>query len=623
MLYIDIETRSRVDLRKYPVYRYAECPDFQILMAAWAEGDGPVQLAIGEDEIRAIPGLFDPSVTKVAHNAQFERVCFSAFAGKPAGQYLDPAEYLDTMAIALEKGYPGSLGMLAKALGGELKDEAGTLLINYFCKPNRKGEFNPPEADPAKWQALCDYAVQDVETLRSVHKQLGKFPTRSEHLIWLADQRINDEGISVDLDLAEAGVLAADTNRMVQELEISHLTGVENPGSVIQMREWFTSQGLEVPNLAKETVAGLLKGEDLTDTQRKVLELRQELALVASKKFETAILSANSDGRLRGMFRFFGAHTGRWSGRGVQLHNLARAGLGDPDTMTAEEIDELTEGAVLDLKMTEEAPAAELKNMVRPMLTGPMVVSDYSQIEARVLAWLAGETWVIKAFEAGRDIYVETANRMGAGMSRTEGKIATLALGYQGGLNALLAMGGRSIGDDEKLLTLVAQWRRANPSIVQLWSEMGEAFWGGGRVGKRLSVRVEGDSRHIMLPSGRSLAYHGVKQVMETTPQGRKRPVLTFTDPKTGFRTKTYGGRLTENVTQAIARDIMAAALARLVAAGERVIGHVHDEILVEPEVADTAAINRVVGVMCKPLHWTTGLPIEADAFITQRYRKG
>ena len=591
-LYIDIETYSATPIDA-GVYRYVEDPDFRILMAAWSLDGGPVEVWF--DNYENIPGLTDPAVTKVAHNAQFERICFSRDG------FLPPEQWHDTMAIAAELGLPQALGPLSRRLGAEAKDEAGTRLINLFCVP-RRGKRTLPEEKPMEWLDFVAYCEQDVATLIDVDRRLGGWPTATEHQVWLADQHINDTGIKVDVELARAAVTAAAANQAAQVAEISTLTGIENPNSGPQMLAWLNRDGVRLPNLQADTVSAALSG-DLPDVERRVLELRQELALVAAKKFSAALGTVNRDGRARGGFRFHGAHTGRWTGRGIQLQNLPRHGF-------KLEVD--AEMAIADLKAGLGADADTLKRLVRPVFTGPFTVVDYSAIEARVVAWLAGEEWALQAFRDGRDIYVETAERMG-GLTRSQGKVAVLALGYNGSIGSLRAMGAE--GSDSELKKLVNQWRRANPSIVQLWATLDQVFRTGGPVGEWAAVEKDGSLRRLRLPSGRAIHYHEYKPRLTEGPAG---PTVrhTFWDARYG-RSDTYGGRLTENATQAVARDIMAEALVRLVDAGYRVVGHIHDEILVE-----TDEIDAVREIMVQQPSWAPGLPIDGAGFITARYRK-
>lgn len=642
MIFFDTETRSRVDLKKSNVYKYVTCPDFDVLMLAYAIDDHPTQLLTDPQGIRlAFQMMLESDHTLTAHNVAFDRVVMSAYLGLPEGQYLDPEMFLDTMALASEAGYPKSLGHLAVALGAEPKDEAGTRLINLFSKPNRKGQFTSPQDKPAEWAEFEAYCVQDVDTLRDVHSKLPGWPTEMERQVYLTDQRINDAGIPVDVDMAALAVATAEDNRMQDELAIMSLTGISNPGSNVQLLAWLKAQGVEVGNLQAATVQALLDlppyreptGREHIDflmevtdvvpetvgippTVRRVLELRQELALVAAKKYSAALDRVNTDNRLRGSFQFFGAHTGRWAGRGVQLQNLPSATLGEKDAPD-HEIETAIAAGVLDLKMGMGASAHTLKALVRAMFTGPFTVVDYAAIEARVVAWLAGEQWALGAFADGRDIYVETAERMG-GLTRKEGKVAVLALGYNGGVNSLRVMGAE--GSDKKLQFLVTQWRDANRAIVDMWAEMNHAFTTGDcAVGEHMYVEKDGADRLIRLPSGRAVVYHDLKARWKDTPFGRRR-VVSFADPKgPGIRMDTYGGKLCENVTQAVARDILAEALVRLQQRGYEVNFHVHDEI----GVLGTHPIEDITRVMVEQPAWAAGLPLAAAGFQCARYRKG
>lgn len=604
-LYIDIETYSTTDIKR-GVYRYSEDPEFLVLMAAWAIDDDPTQVAIGHEEIAAIPHLLDGSnvVVRVAHNAQFERVCLSRLAALPVGHYLPPEAWEDTMALMAEWGYPQSLEDGAKALGAEPKDGAGKDLIRWFCRPARNGKRRLPEDHPEKWAAFVEYCRQDVDTMRDMHKRLlakhGAWPTEQERRVWIADQKVNDRGITVDLELAAHAVEAASANTEEAKAEARAITGVENPNSPAQLLSWF---GGLVPDLKAGTVRDALARDDLTADQRRVLELRQGMAPTAHKKFQVALDAASSDGRLRGGFRFFGAHTGRWAGRGLQFQNMPRAGF-------SSEVEQ--DAALLDLRLGLGADPQTLKALVRPMLVGPFTVCDYSAIEARVVAWLAGEEWALEAFANGRDIYVETANRMGGGMGRKEGKVAVLALGYNGGVGSLQAMGGAALGDETVLQRIVDQWRAANLNIVRLWGRVERAFYYGGQAGEHIRVEASGSDRLVRLPSGRAVVYHQVRASRDGC--------LSFQDPKQRWRTDTYGGRLVENVTQAVARDVLGAALVRLDAEGHQVVGHVHDEVIVE--AAPGSTVQAVHDVMVRPLDWSAGLPLEAAGYVCSRYRK-
>lgn len=621
-LFVDIETYSSVDLKKCGAYRYSESPDFDIMMAAWAIDDDPVQIALGMDQVFEIPGLWTPDFLKVAHNAAFERICFSrimpedGFDPEPP-KYMDPRQFLDTQALAGEMGYPQKLEFLAKALGVQEKDSAGVHLINFFCKPDRNGRRRRPEDHPEKWQQFIKYCMQDVETLRDVRRKLGDFPTEIEREVWIADQLINDAGIPVDLDMVRAAVDAAAYNAFEQDLQFIELTGVKNPGSLPQIHSWLASEAVHLPNLQGDTIEEYLeRNTDVSSKVREALELKQELALVASKKYTAALQRTSPDGRLRGAFHFFGAHTGRWAGRGVQLQNLPRQSLaakGDTD----EVVDGKIQSAVDALKTGNGADAFTLKALVRSMFVGPLTVVDYSAIEARVVSWLAGEEWALQAFRDGRDIYVETAERMG-GLSRQEGKVAVLALGYGGGVQALRQMGAE--GTDEKLKFLRDQWRDANPRIKSYWYELEDAFRHGGAAGEFINVEKDGSDRYVRLPSGRAVVYHNLKGKMVTNEWGQARMQINFASPKAlGLRTRTWGGTLTENITQAVARDVLAEAMIRLQSKGHEIVGHVHDEVL----VLGTPSIEEITEIMVDPPEWSTGLPIDAEGFQCPRYRKG
>jgi len=615
-LWIDIETRSRVNLKKTGVYRYVRCPDFKILMASWSIDGENIQTALTYDEIYAIPGLWETDVIKVAHNAPFERVCFSRVWREmlnPDAQwhrYLPPEQYHDTQAVAAELGYPQSLAKLAPALGATPKDEAGTRLINLFSKPNRAGGWNDHTTHPLEWLDFIAYCEQDVGTLIEVDRLLGDFPTETERRVYLVDQKINDRGIPIDVELAKAAVTAGQQNEAEQKARITELTGIDNPGSVIQLQDF-----LQLPDLRAETVAEVLRTEP-DPVRREVLELRQELALAAPKKFASA-LESHVDGRICGGFRFYGAHTGRWAGRGTQPHNLTREQFTWLNPATEKwEWDETTEkAAILDLMMGLGASALDMKKLVRPLFIGPFTVADFASIEARVIAWLAGEQWVLDAARAGRDLYVETAERMSTPtrqLTRAHGKVAVLALGFQGAVGSLRVMGAE--GSDDALVSLVRAWREANPRIVRFWEKMERAFRSGGPAGDHIFVEKDGHDRIVRLPSGRAIVYRKCGNRYDA--EGR--PRMSYLAGH-GNRVMTYGGRLAENVTQGVARDILAEALIRLEGRGYPVVLHTHDEVGVEGE----HPVEDVVKVMCEPPSWAAGLPIDAEGFVCERYRKG
>jgi DNA polymerase len=436
-----------------------------------------------------------------------------------------------------------------------------------------------------------------------------------ERRVWLVDQRINDRGMKVDLQMCAAASKAVAANKEWQRAEMEMLTGVLNPGSPVQMKRWAEEENLGMYDFKAETIEAVLRDQQLTPVQRRALEIRQEYALTSYGKFDTALMTATADSRVRGAFNFFGAHTGRWSGRGVQLQNLPRQSF-DNDADAAL--------AVAELLAEGSADPQDLKRLVRAMFTGPLTVFDYASIEARVIAWLAGERWALDAFEAGRDIYVETQKRMGL-RSRFEGKVAVLALGYQGSVGSLRALMGTAhlAADgtiaqgpgpeipDEVLLKLVRQWRKGNTRIVNFWYDLQDALPSGGKVGQHINIRRRGNSMAIDLPSGRSIHYHGLRY-------DKANESWSYSNSRYG-RTGTYGGRLAENVTQAVARDVLAEALVRLDEAGYPIVAHIHDEVVLDGEFD----LESVRAVMNHPPRWARGLPIDSEGFHCLRYRKG
>lgn len=578
VIHCDIETRSRTDLKACGVYRYVEDPEFTVLMMAYSvDGEYP-EVVTGPDVLLALDELAEADELW-AHNAQFERVCL----GNLDPRLAEPERWHCTMVAAAEAGLPKKLEQLAKAVGAQEKDSAGTRLINLFSKPNRSGGWNTADTHPEQWEQFVQYCHQDVVALVDIAARLPAL-TPTERKLWLVDQRVNDRGVRIDQQLVAQAIEAAKQNHADGLAEMVRLTGLENPNSVDQLRPW-----LGMPSLAAEAVEAELRTAE--GDRRRVLELRQLTAGSAVKKFGAAQAMTCADGRARGTFQFFGAHTGRWSGRGIQLQNLPREHFDSPverDTV------------LLDLQLGLGASPRDLKALVRPMILGPLTVVDFSQIEARVIAWLAGEQWVLDAFASGRDIYVETAKMMGPEFTRQQGKTAVLALGYGGAVGAMLKMG--ATGTEEDLRPQVDAFRKANPAIVRLWYGLWDVFCQGGTWG-RLTVKRVGRSRHLMLPSGRSIVYRDV----------RKYDGEVWFDGGRG-RSKLWHGTIAENVTQAIARDLLGAALLRL----PDVVAHVHDEVVLEGE-HDVAA---VAAVMCDNPSWADGLPLGAEGATVDRYQK-
>jgi DNA polymerase len=638
-LHLDIETYSTVDLKKNTVYRYVEDEHWMILICSWCIGQGDIHTAYGHEEIKAIPGLFDPTVKKIAHNSDFERVNFSALKGLPVGSYIDPEEYIDTAVLASLWGYPRSLKGFCKAVGGEAKDEAGGRLINMFSVPNRKGERTPPEERPADWDVYVEYNRQDVVSMRDNIYRLGKgFPSAEEYEAWITATRINDRGIKIDTALAGAAHRQYEANKKKDLARVKEITGLDNPNSVQQFKGWLANQGFEMESIDKAHVAELLECDDLPDEVREAVERKQLAALSAATKYVIAQGSTNSDGRLRGTIKYSNANTGRMTGVTLSPHNLPR----DHFTDAEGEHDTKAEQAAID-KLLAGVPVSseDLKKLVRPLLVGPFTVSDYSAIEARLTAWVAGEDSVLESFRRGEDIYIATAERMGgekAGFDRQRGKAATLGCGFGGGAGALLNLGGAKIypkdtPDDviwEGLTSLVKTWRVAHPHIVSWWKQVHTAFDKGGPASRRIPVDIEivGNDRYVWLPSGRALVYHNCRReyVQPKDRNGkplpyRRRAWVCDAVVGNGTQRRIVGGPTqVENIIQAIGRDLLTHALVNVERAGFRTVTHVHDEIVTETTGGLT--VERLSSLMCDLPDWAEGLPVEAAGYTTQRYRK-
>lgn len=653
LMFIDFETYSPVNLKDCGAYPYMASPDFAPLIMTYRYGvDGQTKIAQGEAEIKwALRGLHEREhVTFVAHNANFERQVLSRIFDYAPGTFIPPERFIDTMAMGRSLGFPGSLADLSRALHVEEKDSAGTALIQMFCVPSKKtGRAATPEEHPEEWAAFCRYAVQDVDTMVGVYQALitryGGFP-KGEREVWNADQRINDRGILVDAELA---VRCMDIAAVVKDLHLQRMgviSGLANPNSTAQVLAWvnrrlveagvmddqndlpvFKDTGAPLKSVDKASVAYLLSRTDLPRDVRTFLEERAASNAASVAKFKAMTNRLGVGNRVRGTIQYFGAHTGRWAGRGVQLQNLPSVTAGG---------DEATQ-AFVDRVMNEPAEnfsISELKPLIRGALMAPagqtLTVCDYSAIEARVLAWLAGEEWVLEAFRAGRDIYIETAARMfhvpydEAKPLRKKGKVAVLALGYGGGINALKAMGAE--GTDAELEEIKQTYRAANPRIAKFWADMDRAMRNrSGRVGEYITIHPEANGLvTIKLPSGRELFYH--KLHFRTVSKFDKEvEALHFLDPKSHLAViPTYGGRLTENVTQAVARDVLAHALVNLDKENVAVVAHVHDEVIAEGGVTVERMKELMGAGVGNPLAppWADGLPLAAEGYYCARYRK-
>ena len=641
-LFVDIETFSSVDI-KAGAFRYMEAPDFEILLVAYAWDNGPVRVLqdffLGNPEAEEIErALFDPSVVKVAHNSAFERAAFF----RHFGRYLPPEQWEDTMVMAAYNGLPLSLEGCGAALGLEAqKIREGTLLINYFCKPckatkaNGQRERNFPEHAPDKWERFKKYASRDVEVCQAIWHRLAKFPvTDFERRIWALDARINERGVKVDLELAAAAVEVDKAYKAECMEEMRRLTGLENPGSVVQLKGWLESRGLFPDSLDKEAVAGLL-AEAKDPATIRVLQLRQLTGNTSTTKYKAMLASASiADARVRGLTQYYGAsRTGRWAGRIVQLQNLPQnhlAGIGSVRELLRQrdlETLELIYGDVADV----------LKQLIRTALIAKpghtFLVADFSAIEARVTAFLAGEKWRMDVFAAGGDIYCSSASQMfhvpvekhGVnGHLRQKGKVAELACGYGGGVNAMLALGADKMGLTEtEMQEIVTNWRAASPTIPRFWREAEKAARAalenpGKTAQMRCGVkyRKDGEALRCQLPSGRVLSYWGARLEDGSI-------VYMGQGGKSGggwVKKETWSGKLVENIVQAFARDCLAVAMDRLAAAGFQICFHVHDEVVAE--APEGSRWEDMAAIMGQPIDWAPGLLLRADGYDTKFYMK-
>ena len=625
VLNCDIETRSGADLRKTGVYRYVDDPGFKILLFAYSLNGSPVQcidLTKQDlpDNIKAL--LVDESVTKWAHNAQFERVCL----GKTLGVTLDPSQFRCTMIHAAELGMPLSLDKLAAFLQiDEQKDQAGKRLINKFSIPTKDGSWNSPDDHPTDWQAFIDYCIRDVEAEMGIAQHLNENPMpESEWELYALDQRINDNGIKVDLKLARGAVDASALLEADGWVKLDLLTGLENPKSAAQLKRWLGEQGVAATSIDKSSVDEMLARDELPTNVRQVLKLRKLLSNTSVKKYEAITNMVAADDRVHGLLQFYGAsRTGRWSGRGIQIQNLPR------NKMEGAELDAARES----VKSGEPATGDTLKQLIRtalvPAAGHEFLVSDFSAIEARVLAWVAGERWALEAFADHGKIYEATAAVMYKvdieavdKDMRQKGKVAVLACGYGGGVNALEAMGAIKMGlAQRELQPIINQWRAANRNIVKLWYDTERAAKGalaGGKTkvaGGKIKFEKRGTTLFMRLPSGRELAYQKVKLVGDRIEYKGQGTAAAFTTQT------TWGGKLVENLTQAIARDVLAEAMLTLDMMGYKITGHIHDEVIIEAP-KNTTDIKEIEGIMSTEIDWAKGLPLDAEGFVADYYRK-
>lgn len=653
-LSIDIETKSSVDITKAGAYRYAQSEDFEILLFAYKYDEEDVQLVdlTVEERIpeRILTALMNPNVVKHAYNAAFEWYCLNT-----AG-YRTPLEQWNcTMIHGLYCGYTAGLDATGKAIGlpqDKQKLSTGKALIRYFCTPckptksNGGRSWNLPKHAPEKWELFREYCKQDVVTENEILKRLQAFPVpKEEQRLWRMDILMNAYGVRVDANLI-AGALAIDSHSTeCLTAEAFRITGLSNPNSATQLQQWLSGKGVDIPNLQKATVEEYLQREDLPDDARKILEIRQQLGKTSIKKYVAMDTAKGADDRVRGLTQFYGANrTGRWAGRLVQLQNLPRNYLKTLDYARNLVKDKNYDGIKLLYGNVPDTLSQLIRTAFIPSDGNKFVVADFSAIEARVIAWLAGEQWVNEVFATHGKIYEATASQMfhvpiekiAKGNPeyslRQKGKVATLALGYQGGTAALIAMGALNMGlAEEELPDIVQRWRSANPRIRDLWYAVEQAALTTMQTAQPQGIyglifRYEGDLVYgqsfltVQLPSGRKLFYP--KPFLQENQFG-KMAIHYYT---VGQQTRkwevasTYGGKMTENIVQAIARDCLAETLKRIDRMGLQVVFHVHDEVIIDAPVSIT--VDEICDLMAEPIPWAPGLILKGAGFESDYYMK-
>ena len=639
---IDIETYSSHDLKSCGVYRYVEAPDFAILLFAYSVDGGQVicvDLAQGEQiPADVFAALTDPAITKTAFNAAFERVCIGEYF---FGQPLDPAQWRCTMVRAARMGLPLSLEQCGEVLGlenGKMKE--GRALIRYFSVPT-KGKRHLPGDAPERWETFKQYNIRDVEVEQQILKKVRRLPVPDfDERLYTADQRINDRGVLVDRELVENAVRFDDEYKAQLLEEAKTLTGLENPNSPAQIKEYLhRATGLSIDSLNKKNLDDLEKQLIYWPKAQKVLRIRREMGKTSTKKYAAMLECVCGDGRIQ---QFYGAaRTGRWAGRLVQVQNLPQNHL--PDLDYARQL--VKAGDLDDFELNYENPTYVLSELIRTAFIAKpgctFHVCDFSAIEARVIAWLAGERWVLDVFRAGGDIYCATASQMfkckvekhGENAElRQKGKISVLALGFGGGAAALRAMGGERMGLSEyEEKEIVQKWRNANPHIVKFWTIIETAAVRAIKYGEEVTINrgivvsYRWGMLLITLPSGRTICYPRATIGMETGDGWRgDHEIIEYEGlnqtTKKWEKIRTYGGKLTENVVQAIARDILGYIILRAEKAGLNIVFHIHDEIVAEAEPGQT--LQDVEAIFSKPIDWCRDLPLKGAGYTTPYYLK-
>ncbi len=662
---VDIETYSDVDIREAGAYAYAQSPTFEILLIGYRIDGGPVKVLDLTDEKNLgksgallnecqkqfsmdcdefFNALISPDYIKTAYNANFERTCLASFLKEP----MPPEQWRCSAVRAATLGLPATLGAVGEALGlpeDKQKDKIGKSLIQYFCKPckptktNGERTRNLPEDAPEKWQQFVEYNRQDVVTESAILDKLSVYPIpEDEQNLWELDQKMNDNGVRLDMPFVEK---ILDYDAVYQErlkAEARDITGLDNPNSLAQLKEWYKEQfGVEIKSLTKDTIPEIIKFLDGHPDAVRMLKIRQELGKTSTKKYAAMKNAVCKDNRLRGILQFYGANrTGRWAGRIVQVHNLPQNKI--PDIDLAREL--VASDDFKTLEMLFEGTPFVLSQLIRtafiPSDGCRFCVADFSAIEARVIAWLAGEQWRLDVFRTHGKIYEASASQMfhvplenikKGSKLRQQGKVAELALGYGGAFGAIKAMDKDGSIPDDEIPMLVANWRKASPNICKFWrsAEMAAKT----AIQERRTVKLKNGIAFsyinqilfITLLSGRKLAYYDAK--LEETGKGES---ITYAgveqQTKRWGRLETWGGKLVENIVQATARDCLAVTMQRVSNAGYDIVMHVHDEIICDVPKTDKNALKTITDIMAEPVPWGEGLPLRGDGYETAFYKK-
>lgn len=658
-LRIDLETYSSKDIKETGVYAYAASPDFEILLIGYRFDDGEVQVIDLTDPLvdpkADFPdfweGLYNPDVIKTAYNANFERTCLAAWLKKP----MPPEQWRCTAVLAATLGLPGNLGGVGAALGlpeDKQKDKIGKSLITYFCKPCKPTKVNGgrtrnlPEHAPEKWAQFIEYNRQDVVAESTIRDKLSIYPIpASEQKLWNLDQQMNDNGVQLDMDLVDKIIKYDPVYRETLLEEAWKLTGLNNPNSLNQLKDWFLiNYRLEIKSITKDTIPEIEKQleeiEFMYDIKPalRMLQIRKSLGKTSVKKYEAMKAAVCPDGRLRGVLQFYGANrTGRWAGRIVQVHNLPQNKIPDLDLARKlvqeedfETIDQLFEGIPFVFSQL-------IRTAFIPSAGCWFVVSDFSAIEARVIAWLADEQWRLDVFRTHGKIYEASASQMfhvpidqikKGSKLRQQGKVAELALGYGGGFGAIKVMDKAGSIPDDEIPMIISNWRKASPHICKFWYNAEAAA--KTAIEEHRTVKLKHGLTFsyinrilfIGLPSGRKLAYYNAR----IEENAKRRMAITYegVDQKTKVwaRNDTWGGKLVENIVQAVARDCLAETIKRVSAAGYHVVMHVHDEIIVDVPITDRDALKTITDIMAVPVPWAPELPLRGDGYETSFYKK-